>query len=88
LIAANENHKRGETKMQNQPRPAIYDTVAVEVFGFKFWTDSEHGEIVARDFTEAKFMLFDMVSSDALDDGGCGWVEDMDGTRFTIGDDE
>ena len=63
-----------------------YTTVADEVFGYKFATDSEQGVLVARDFTEAKMMLADRLTDEVLADGAFGWVEDQDGYRHTIGE--
>ncbi len=47
-----------------------YSTVADHVYEYKFATDSEHGSIMARDFTEAKMEL-DKMLQDC--DGGFGW---------------
>ena len=63
-----------------------YSEVAGKVFEYKFATDSEQGEIVARDFTEAKKMPADRLTDDVLADGAFGWVEDLDGYRHTIGE--
>lgn len=63
-----------------------YSTVADEVFGYKFATDSEQGVMVARDFTEAKMMLADRLTDEVVADGAFGWVEDKDGYRHTIGE--
>lgn len=63
-----------------------YSTVADQVFEYKFATDSASGVMVARDFTEAKQMLSDRLSDEVLEDGGFGWVEDLDGYRHTIGE--
>lgn len=52
---------------------------------YAYKTDSEHGVIVARNFAEAKLMLRDMLTAAAIDDGGWGWVDDVDGTRYEIG---
>ena len=59
-----------------------YSTLADKVFSYKFATDSEHGTIMARDFTEAKMEL-DKMLQDC--DGGFGWVEDHDGERYAVG---
>lgn len=62
-----------------------YTTVAETTIGYTFKTDAEHGEIVARDFDEAKQMLCDMFNDDMIADGGWGWVDDEDGERFYVG---
>lgn len=63
-----------------------YSEVADKVFEYKFATDSEQGVMVARDFTEAKMMLADMLTDEVLADGAFGWVEDLDGYRHEIGE--
>jgi hypothetical protein len=63
---------------------ADYRTVADVVFEYQYKTDSCHGVAVARDFTEAKSMLDEMVPLQAIHDGGWGWIEDQDGTRYCI----
>jgi hypothetical protein len=62
-----------------------YTTVAEETISYTFRTDAEHGEIVSRDFDEAKQMLCDMCDDDMIADGGWGWVDDQDGERFYVG---
>lgn len=52
---------------------------------FKFATDSEHGLIAAGSFRTAKVYLEFMVTEEAIDNGGWGWVEDEYGTRYQIG---
>jgi len=61
-----------------------YSTVAEVVFEYEYKTDSGHGVAVARDFIEAKSMLDEMVPLQAIHDGGWGWIEDKDGTRYYI----
>lgn len=53
---------------------------------YKFATDSEVGEIDAKDFEAAKASLDMFVPQEAIDDGAWGWVEDTDGDRYEIGD--
>jgi hypothetical protein len=69
-----------------QPDEMDYSTVAEKVLAFSFRTDSEHGRLMARDFTEAKQMLGNHLPGDAIANGGWGWVDDQDGNRFTVGD--
>ena len=63
-----------------------YTTLAEVVFEYKFATDSEQGSMVARDFTEAKMMLADRLTDEAIADGAFGWVEDLDGYRHEMGE--
>lgn len=52
---------------------------------FKFRTDFQHGLIAAGSFRTAKVYLESMVTCEAIANGGWGWVEDEDGTRYEIG---
>lgn len=61
-----------------------YDYCADEVCEYTYRTDAGLGVIVARDFLEAKIMLRSMISPSAQDDGAWGWVEDVDGCRYWI----
>lgn len=63
-----------------------YSEVAKKVFKYRFATDSSSGVLIARDFTEAKMMLADKLTDEALADGAFGWVDDLDGYRHTIGE--
>ena len=63
-----------------------YSEVADSVFAYKFATDSASGVMVARDFTEAKMMLAEILTDDVVADGAFGWVEDLDGYRHEIGE--
>ena len=52
---------------------------------YKFATDSETGTITADSFDAACEQLKQMIPATAIADGAFGWVEDVDGERFTIG---
>ena len=52
---------------------------------YDYATDSETGTITARDFAEACRKLDKMVTPEAIHDGGWGWVEDINGQRYTAG---
>lgn len=46
-----------------------------------------YGETLeARDFDDARQKLMLMISAEMIEEGHWGWVEDLDGTRFTVGD--
>jgi hypothetical protein len=66
--------------------PVDYSTVAEHVAEYQFKTDDSFGVILARDFTEAKMELAKMLPDNAVADGAWGWVDDLDGTRFQIGE--
>jgi hypothetical protein len=51
---------------------------------FNFCTDSESGTITARDFTLARMALKDMLTDDAIANGAWGWIDDQDGNRYWI----
>jgi len=53
---------------------------------YAFATDSESGHIEATSFAAACEKLDHMVSEQAIADGGWGWVEDVDGERYEIGE--
>ncbi len=52
---------------------------------YAFATDGESGIIEASDFSDAKQQLDEMFSEDTIADGAWGWVRDVDGYRYTIG---
>jgi hypothetical protein len=52
---------------------------------YAFATDGESGTIEAADFSDAKRQLDEMFSEDTIADGAWGWVQDVDGYRYTIG---
>lgn len=56
-------------------------SVAIEI-GYDYATDSETGTLYAADFDAACDQLEAMVGGA---DGGSGWVEDVDGYRYTVG---
>ena len=52
---------------------------------FRFSTDSETGTISAETFDSACGKLDQMLTDEAVEAGAWGWVEDVDGDRYTIG---
>jgi len=52
---------------------------------FPFATDSESGELTATSFEDAKKQLQEMVTPACVADGAWGWVENVDGDRYEIG---
>jgi hypothetical protein len=51
---------------------------------YKFATDSESGIIEAISWDDACQQLDAMLPDAAIDNGGWGWVEDVDGNRYGI----
>lgn len=56
-----------------------------ETHQYQFCTDSESGTLSAATYQDACEQLAEMVSPDAVQNGGWGWVEDHDGSRMKIG---
>jgi len=52
---------------------------------FKFATDSETGTISAGNFVAACGQLDQMLTDEAVEAGAWGWVEDVDGFRYRVG---
>lgn len=59
--------------------------VAAETTSYRYATDSETGTIEASDFAAACRQLDAMLTTDAILNGGWGWVEDVDGDRYEVG---
>lgn len=53
---------------------------------YQYRTDAESGTIEAADFDTACVMLESMISDAAMSDGAWGWVSDIDGYRYTVGE--
>lgn len=52
---------------------------------YEYATDSESGVLFDVDFEAACRQLDGIVTPDLIELGGWGWVEDHDGTRYTVG---
>lgn len=84
---------RGVAVQQDQYRP-LFSVVAERVakdMGFEllshffaFATDSESGYLSAKDFSDACQQLSRLVPAVVVKNGGWGWVEDQDGSRFEV----
>jgi hypothetical protein len=64
---------------------ALTDAQANERREYRYATDSEAGTIEAYDFASASRKLDEMLTDEAIEEGAWGWVEDVDGERYTIG---
>jgi hypothetical protein len=51
---------------------------------YVYATDGDSGTITATDFDDAKRQLVEMFTEEILADGGSGWVDDVDGTRYRV----
>lgn len=78
----NELHEAREALVAMLTKDFVTDE-PVEQYSYR--TDGEHGFLHARNFAEAKQMLREIVTDEAIEDGGWGWVDDVDGCRYEFG---
>ena len=55
-------------------------------YEYPYGTDSELGTIEAESFAAACAQLDAMLTEEALEEGAWGWVKDVDGRRYQVGD--
>lgn len=60
-------------------------TTTGEIKTYTYRTDCELGTIEAESFADACAQLDALVPQAAIEDGGWGWVRDLDGRLYEVG---